>query len=56
MRSFYCQLKRIMRVAFIGMLRRPETEFIPRKQILSNDSYETTPIVYKARPIGQDVN
>lgn len=53
MSNFYCQVKRILQVALIGLLNKPEAEFVPRKHILSNDSYEEIPIVYRARPIGQ---
>lgn len=56
MRNFYFQLKRIIEVAFIGMSRKPESEYVPQKRVLSNDSYEAIPIIYKARPIGRENN
>lgn len=56
MYNFCRQLERIIRVAFMGMLEKPKTDLVPRRRILSNDSYETTPIIYKAHPIGQETD
>lgn len=53
MYSFFRQLGQIMRVAFKGLLEKPEADFTPRKRMLSSDSYENVPIVYRAHPIGQ---
>lgn len=54
MHNFYRQIKRIIQVALIGLLNKPETDFVPKKPNLSNDSYEQVPIVYRAKPIGQE--
>lgn len=53
MRRLCFQLKRILEVVFIGISRKPETEYIPQKSVLSSDSYEDIPIIYRARPIDQ---
>lgn len=53
MQNIYRQIRRIIYVAYIGMLSKPEKEFVPRKANLNNASYESKRVIYKARPINR---